>query len=76
MKYLYKLPQKAFPYEEILKENERRSRKEKEYNLIDTSIFKDNRYWDCYIETAKEKDNPDELLFRVTCYNRGPESAK
>ncbi|KAK3686523.1 hypothetical protein LTR37_019731 [Vermiconidia calcicola] len=76
MKYLYKLPQKPFPYEDIRKENQKRSRKEKEYNLIDTGIFKDNKYWDCFIETAKEKDNPEELLFRVTCYNRGTEPAK
>ena len=76
MKYLYKLPQKAFPYEEILKENQRRSRKEREYNLIDTDVFKDSRYFDCFIETAKETDKPDELLFRVTCYNRGNEHAK
>ena len=76
MKYLYKLPQKAFPYEEILKENQKRSKKEREYNLIDTGIFNDNKYWDCFVETAKEKDNPDELLFRVTCYNRGSEPAK
>jgi hypothetical protein len=76
MKYLYKLPQKAFPYEDILKENQKRSRKEREYNLLDTGVFNDNKYWDCFIETAKEKDSPEELLFRVTCYNRGSEPAK
>ncbi|KAH9821407.1 glycoside hydrolase family 63 like protein [Teratosphaeria destructans] len=76
MKYLYKLPQKAFPYEDIIQENARRSRKEHEYNLVDTGIFDDNKYWDIFIETAKETENPDELLFRVTAYNRGPEHAK
>ncbi|KAF2171948.1 hypothetical protein M409DRAFT_18179 [Zasmidium cellare ATCC 36951] len=76
MKYLYKLPQSAFPYEDLIKENARRSKTEKEYQLIDTGAFKDNRYWDIFIETAKEADKPDELLFRCTAYNRGPEHAK
>ena len=76
MKYLYKLPQKEFPYKKIIEENAKRSRTEREYNLIDTGIFDESRYWDCNIETAKEGDDPEELLFRVTCYNRGPEAAK
>ncbi|KAI6831861.1 family 63 glycoside hydrolase [Hortaea werneckii] len=76
MKMLYKLPQGEFPYEDIVQENARRNRKEREYNLIDTGIFNDNKYWDIYIETAKEADNPDELLFRVSAYNRGKEHAK
>lgn len=76
MKYLYKLPQKEFPYEKLVEENAKRSRQEREYNLIDTGIFDESRYWDCNIETAKEADDPDELLFRLTCYNRGPEPAK
>jgi len=76
MKFLYKLPQKAFPYEDLIKTNAQRTKLEREYNLIDTGIFDDNRYWDIFIETAKEADNPDELLFRVTAYNRGPEPAK
>jgi len=76
MKFLYKLPQRAFPYEDLIKENARRSRQEREYNLVDTGIFKEDRYWDIFIETAKETDDPEELLFRVTAYNRGPEAAK
>ncbi|GAB7342307.1 hypothetical protein MBLNU457_g0539t1 [Dothideomycetes sp. NU457] len=76
MKFLYKYPQEKFPYEDIVKVNAKRSREEKEYNLIDTGIFKDNKYWDIFIETAKETDDPDELLFRVTAYNRGPAAAK
>ncbi|QIW97754.1 hypothetical protein AMS68_003272 [Peltaster fructicola] len=76
MKYLYKLPQNPFPYEDIIKENARRTKEEREYNLVDTGIFKDNAYWDCFIETAKEADDPEELLFRVTCYNRGDKPAK
>jgi len=76
MKMLYKYPQEAFPYEDVIKENARRSKKDREYNLIDTGIFKDNKYWDIFIETAKESDDPDELLFRVTAYNRGDKPAK
>ncbi|KAI0860504.1 Six-hairpin glycosidase [Xylaria cubensis] len=75
MKYLYKYPQKAFPYEDLLKENARRSRTDKEYQIIDTGIFEDDRYWDIVIETAKEGDDPQELLFRVTAWNRGPDPA-
>ncbi|KAF2848822.1 hypothetical protein T440DRAFT_147876 [Plenodomus tracheiphilus IPT5] len=75
MKFLYKLPQRQFPYEDLIKTNAKRTRLEKEYNLIDTGIFDDDRYWDIFIETAKEADDPDELLFRVTAYNRGPEPA-
>jgi hypothetical protein len=76
MKFLYKLPQNPFPYEDIIKENARRTKQDREYNLIDTGIFKDDAYWDIFIETAKEDDNPDELLFRVTAYNRGKKPAK
>lgn len=75
MKYLYKLPQREFPYEDLIKENARRGRLEREYNIVDTDAFKDDRYFDIFIETAKETDDPDELLFRVTAYNRGPEPA-
>jgi hypothetical protein len=75
MKFLYKYPQKAFPYEDLLKENARRTRQDKEYQLLDTGIFDDDRYWDIFIETAKEADDPDELLFRVTAWNRGPDPA-
>jgi len=75
MKYLYKLPQRRFPYEDLVKENAKRGREEREYNIIDTDAFKDDRYFDIFIETAKETDDPEELLFRVTAYNRGPEPA-
>lgn len=75
MKCLYKYPQRAFPYDDLIKENARRSRLEPEYNLIDTGIFDDDRYWDIFIESAKEADDPDELLFRCTAYNRGPDPA-
>ena len=73
MKYLYKYPQRKFPYEQIVAENKKRSRREREYQLMDTGIFDDDKYFDCFIEIAKEDE--EELLFRVTAYNRGPESA-
>ncbi|KAF2862499.1 hypothetical protein K470DRAFT_275227 [Piedraia hortae CBS 480.64] len=76
MKYLYKLPQSEFPYRKIIDANAKRTREEREYSLIDTGVFDESRYWDCFIETAKESDNAEELLFRVTCYNRGPDHAK
>ncbi|KKA30518.1 hypothetical protein TD95_002090 [Thielaviopsis punctulata] len=75
MKFLYKYPQEAFPYKDLIAENARRGKQDPEYQLLDTGIFDDNRYWDIYIETAKDQDDPDELLFRVTAWNRGPEAA-
>ncbi|KAI9799279.1 MAG: hypothetical protein M1833_004157 [Piccolia ochrophora] len=73
MKYLYKYPQRKFPYEDLLKENAKRGKDEKEYQILDSGAFDDGRYWDVFIETAKESE--EELLFRVTAYNRGPEPA-
>ncbi|ANB14934.1 hypothetical protein AWJ20_2551 [Sugiyamaella lignohabitans] len=75
MKYLYKYPQRKFPYEELVKANASRSRLEPEFELNHTGIYEDNRYFDIYIEMAKSKDNAEECLFRVTAYNRGPEAA-
>ena len=75
MKMLYKYPQKKFPYEDLIAENARRGKEDREYQLTDTDAFDEDRYWDIVIETAKEADDPDELLFRVTAWNRGPEPA-
>jgi hypothetical protein len=75
MKFLYKYPQRKFPYEDLIKENARRGKQDKEYQLADTGCFDDDKYWDITIETAKEADDPDELLFRVTAWNRGTEPA-
>ncbi|OOF99574.1 hypothetical protein ASPCADRAFT_138177 [Aspergillus carbonarius ITEM 5010] len=75
MKYLYKYPQKKFPYKELVDENAKRGKQDREYQILDTGIFNDNRYWDIFIETAKEEDDEEELLFRVIAYNRGPEAA-
>ncbi|KAL0940739.1 cytoplasm protein [Colletotrichum truncatum] len=75
MKFLYKYPQKKFPYKDLLEENARRGKQDKEYQIIDTGIFEEDRYWDIFIETAKETNDPEEILFRVTAWNRGPDPA-
>jgi len=75
MKFLYKYPQKKFPYQELREENARRTKEDREYQLLDTGIFNENRYWDIFIETAKESDDPEEILFRVIAWNRGPDPA-
>ncbi len=71
-KFLYKYPQKEFPYVDILEQN-KRDRLSPEYELLDTGIFNDNRYFDCYIEYAKGEIN--DVLMKITVYNRGPEAA-
>jgi hypothetical protein len=73
MKYLYKYPHKAYPYEDIVGTNRRRSRYEAEYELLDTGIFNDNRYFDVFVEYAKE--SPEDILIRCTVFNRGSEAA-
>jgi hypothetical protein len=74
MKWLYKYPQKAFPYDDLVKTNRHRSRLELEYELLDTGIFNDNRYFDVFVEYAKV--SPEEILIRITAENRGPEDAE
>src|SRR5436190_24002770 len=74
MKYLYKYPQGAFPYQDLVQTSRGRSRNEFEYELLDTGIFNDNRYFDVFVEYAKE--SPDDILIQVTVHNRGPESAE
>jgi hypothetical protein len=71
-KFLYKYPQAEFPYLDLVKEN-KKDRLSPEYELLDTGIFKENRYFDCFIEYAKEEMN--DILMKVTVYNRGPEAA-
>ncbi len=73
MKYLYKYPQGAFPYQGLLDENRRRSRQDMEYELLDTGIFDDDRYFDVFVEYAKL--SPEDLLVEITVHNRGPEPA-
>jgi hypothetical protein len=73
-KFLYKYPQRAYPYDEIVLTNRKRTRTEQEYELIDTGVFDDDRYFDVFVEYAK--DSPDDLLIQITVCNRGPEAAK
>jgi hypothetical protein len=74
MKYLYKYPQAAYPYNELVETNHRRSRVEPEYELLDTGIFDDNRYFDVFVEYAK--NTPEDLLIQITVHNRGKAAAK
>lgn len=73
MKALYKYPQKAFPYDQLVEENKKRGLQDSEYEILDTGIFDDNRYFDVFLEYAK--NGPDDLLIKVTVHNRGPEKA-
>ncbi len=73
MKGLYKYPQAAFPYAELVAENRRRGRGEPEFELLDTGVFDGDRYWDVEVEYAKA--GTDDILIRVSATNRGPEPA-
>lgn len=73
MKYLYKYPQRAFPYDDLVATNKKRSRLDPEYELLDTGIFDDNRYYDVFTEYVKV--SCQDLLIRFTIANRGPEVA-
>jgi len=73
MKYLYKYPQEKYPYEKLLKENRQRTKLEMEYELVDTGIFDQKRYFDVVVEYAKAE--PEDLLIRISISNRGPEAA-
>jgi hypothetical protein len=74
MKYLYKYPQTAYPYVDLVETNRRRSRNEFEYELLDTGVFNDNRYFDVFVEYAKA--GPEDMLVKITATNRGPEAAE
>ena len=74
MKYLYKYPQREYPYRDLIETNRRRSREEFEYELLDTGVFNDDRYFDVFVEYAKE--SPEDILIRITVHNRGPEAAR
>lgn len=71
---LYKYPHAAFPYEHLLEENGRRSKQQPEYELLDTGVFAENRYFDVDIEYAKA--DCEDILMRLTVSNRGPEAAE
>ncbi|MCA9680442.1 MAG: glucosidase, partial [Myxococcales bacterium] len=70
---LYKYPQAAYPYAELVEENRRRGRDQPEYDVEDTGVFDDNRYFDVLAEYAKA--SPSDVLIRITVSNRGPEAA-
>ncbi|WP_229311019.1 MGH1-like glycoside hydrolase domain-containing protein [Larkinella soli] len=74
MKMLYKYPQQEFPYQRLVDENRNRTRKDPEFELLDTGIFDENRYFDVFPEYAKA--GPDDLLIRITAHNRGTEEAE
>jgi hypothetical protein len=74
LKCLYKYPHAAFPYDELVAENAKRTRNDPEYELIDTGVFRDSRYFDVFVEYAKAA--PDDILIRITAWNRGPEPAR
>ncbi|MBC7931514.1 MAG: glucosidase, partial [Rubrivivax sp.] len=74
MKYLYKYPQGEFPYAQLIEENRRRGKRDAEFELLETGIFDEDRYFDVLIEYAKE--DAEEILVRITAFNRGPEAAE
>jgi hypothetical protein len=73
LKYLYKYPQRAYPYLDLVEKNRSRSRWDLEYELMDTGIFDDDRYFDVFVEVAKA--SPEDLLMEIEVWNRGPEAA-
>jgi hypothetical protein len=73
MKYLYKYPQAAYPYSDLVDTNRRRSRREPEYELLDTGVFNNDRYFDVFVEYAKA--TPEDTVIKITVCNRGPQEA-
>jgi hypothetical protein len=74
MKCLYKYPQAEYPYEQLLAENRKRTRQDPEYELLDTGVFAESRYFDVFVEYAKAA--PEDILVRIEVFNRGPEQAE
>ena len=74
MKYLYKYPHAAFPYAQLLEENRRRGKTDPEYELLDTGIFDEDRYFDVIVEYAK--NDVEDILIKISVANRGPEAAR
>jgi hypothetical protein len=73
MKWLYKYPQREYPYQRLVDENQRRGGRGPEFELLDTGLFDDDRYFDVFVEYAKA--TPEDMAIRVTIHNRGPEAA-
>jgi hypothetical protein len=74
MKYLYKYPQAAYPYADLVDTSRRRSRQQMEYELLDTGVFDEDRYFDVFVEYAKA--SPEDVLIQLSVHNRGPEPAE
>ncbi len=74
MKFLYKYPQAEFPYGQLVEENRRRGRGAPEFELMDTGVFDENRYFDVFVEYAKA--SAEDILVRITAHNRGPDAAE
>ncbi|HEV3138805.1 MAG TPA: glucosidase, partial [Pirellulales bacterium] len=74
LKMLYKYPQREFPYARLAQENRRRGKRDPEFELLDTGIFDDDRYFDVFVEYAKSA--PEDVSMKVTVHNRGPDSAE
>ncbi|MDG1516791.1 MAG: glucosidase [Flavobacteriales bacterium] len=73
MKYLYKYPHQKFPYGDLLRESKKRTKTDREYEVLDTGVFDDNKYFDVFIEYAKE--GPFDILIKITAFNRGKDSS-
>ena len=73
MRMLYKYPQAAFPYDRLVAENARRTAADREFEIVDTGVFDESRYFDVVVEYAKA--SADDILMQVTAYNRGPDAA-
>jgi mannosylglycerate hydrolase MGH1-like protein len=74
MKYLYKYPQAEYPYQKLVEENGRRTKSDPEFELFDTGVFADDRYFDVFVEYAKA--DWDDMCIRITVANRGPQAAE
>jgi hypothetical protein len=73
MRYLYKYPHAAFPYQQLVEQNQRRDRQDREFELIDTGVFANGRYFDVFVEYAKA--TAEDIVVRIVVHNRGPEPA-
>lgn len=75
MKMLYKYPQEAYPYEQLVRESQMRGRDVTEFEITDTDLFDESRYWDIFVEYAKDDDDENAISVRISAYNRGPDPA-
>lgn len=74
MKYLYKYPQNKFPYGNLLRESKKRTKQDREYELLDTGIFDNNEYFDVFVEYAKQ--GPNDIMIKITAHNRSNKEAE